>query len=387
MNSRRWIITVTACLLLFAGLATYKVLQIRAAIEFGQSFPEPSETVEAFVVEAQTLQDYVTTIGQIVAPQSIELRNEVAGRVAQVNFASGALVKEGDILLQFDVAEERARLQAARARADLARLDLQRIKALKDSNTVSQERFDQAAAQDSIARAEVLSLQALIDKKTLRAPFAAIAGIHQFEQGDLLQANTLITILVGVNGYTWVDFQLPAGQAEVAIGTAVLVNAAGHPGQPLQAQVVAKDSTVSAQSRNLRLRARMASNLELAPNTVVNVAVPVGQPQPRAHVPVTALRLDGLGDYVFVLEPTAPATQPKTWRARRASVTVGPQSGQSVAILDGLEPGELVAANGSFKLRANLLVYVGQRPDSQANANAAPDVAAQPNTSAAPESR
>ena len=366
MKTRHWIIAVTACVLLFAGLAAYKVMQIRAAIAFGESFGEPSETVETVEAEMRTVQEYVSTIGEIVAPQAVTLRNELPGRIVAVNFASGSRVAQGDILLQLDITEEQAQLTSAQARAELARLDLKRSKALQGDNLVSQERIDQAVAQSSIARAEVLALQAVIDKKTLRAPFDAVAGLHQFEVGDVLQANTEITTLVGINPFTWVDFSIPDNRVGVDIGTEVMVANPTQPTEILRASVVARDSVVSAQSRNLRLRARLDNAAGLAPNTAVNVALPVGVPQERAHVPATAVRLDGLGDYVFVLEPEAAGTaggqSVPRYRARRQAVTVGLQSGQWVAILSGLGGGELVAANGSFKLRSNLLVYVGERP-------------------------
>ncbi len=372
MKTRHWIIAVTACLLLFAGLAAYKVMQIRAAIEFGESFGEPSETVEAVEAEMRTVQEYVSTIGEIVAPQAVTLRNELPGRIVAVNFASGSRVAAGDILLQLDIAQEQAQLTSAQARAELARLDLKRSKALQVDKLVSQERIDQAVAQSSIARAEVLALQAVIDKKTLRAPFDAVAGLHQFEVGDVLQANTEITTLVGINPFTWVDFSIPDNRVGVEIGTEVMVANPTQPKEVLLATVEARDSVISAQSRNLRLRARLDNAAGLAPNTAVNVAVPVGVPQARAHVPATSVRLDGLGDYVFVLEPeateAAEGQSVPRYRARRQAVTVGLQSGQWVAILSGLEGGELVAANGSFKLRSNLLVYVGERPPEKQTA-------------------
>jgi membrane fusion protein (multidrug efflux system) len=360
MKVRHWIVAVSACLLLFAGLAAYKYSQIRAAIAFGESFGEPSETVESVSVEIRDMQEYVSTIGEIVAPQSVILRNELPGRIVAVNFSSGSKVSQGDTLVQFDIAEEQAQLTSAQARAELARLDLKRARALQGSQMVSEERIDQAVAQANVARAEVLALQAMIDKKTLRAPFDAVTGLHQFEPGDVLQANTEITTLVGISPFIWVDFSVPDNQAGIALGTEVIV---AHPTEPetlLRAEVVARDSVVSAQSRNLRLRARLDNSAGLAPNTAVNVAVPVGQALARVHVPATAVRLDGLGDYVFVLEPD-PGAGESAYRARRQAVTVGPQRGQWVAIMKGLQGGELVAANGAFKLRQNILVRLGER--------------------------
>ena len=360
MKARHWTIAVSACLLLFAALAAYKYSQIKAAIAFGESFGEPSETVETVAVEIREVQQYVSTIGEIVAPQAVTLRNELPGKIAAVNFTSGSTVTAGDVLVQLDVAEEQAQLSSAQARAELARLDLKRARALQGSRMVSEERIDQAEAQANVSRAEIQALQAMIDKKTLRAPFDAVAGLHQFEVGDVLQANTEITTLVGINSFTWVDFSVPDNHASIAVGTEVMVEHPNDPERILPAQVVARDSVVSAQSRNLRLRARLDAAAGLAPNTAVNVAVPLGPALARPHVPATAVRLDGLGDYVFVLEPD-PETGESAHRARRQAVTVGPQSGQWVAIMEGLEGGELVAANGSFKLRPNILVNVGER--------------------------
>ena len=365
MNTRRWLLTLTACALVFAALASYKVMQIRAAIAFGNSFPEPSETVEAVTVDSSKVQNYNHTIGVIVAPQSIVLRNEVAGRVSMVNFESGALVKQGAILLQFDISEEAARLKAAKAQAELAKLDLQRIKKLKNSNTVSEERYDQARAQYDIATAEVNSLQAIIDKRTLRAPFDARAGLHEFEVGDYLQSNTLITTLVGINDYTWVDFSLPHKQADIGLNTEVVVTTAMHPDKALTAIVVAKDSVISANSRSLRFRARLAGSSGIPPNAAVNVSVPVGEAQLRALVPTTAVRRDGLGDFVYVLEPNREVDAPEgSFRARRQSVAVGVPSEQAVAILKGLSEGDLIAANGAFKLRSGLLVDEKRGPST-----------------------
>ena len=360
MNTRRWIITVSACVLVLAALAGYKVMQIRAAIAFAESFPEPSETVEAVVTEVQQVQDSMVTIGEIIAPQTVALRNEIEGRVTAVNFVSGARVKQGDVLLQLDTSEEQARLQAAHSRVELAQLDLQRISELRKKRAISKERLDQAKAQHEIAIAEVQALKAVIAKKTLRAPFDARTGLHEFEAGELLPANTLITTLVGLNDYTWVDFNLPYQQATLEVGSDVTITVSGHP-EPVTGIIIAKESVASAASRNLRFRARIAPGYDVAPNTIVKVSVPVGVPQQWTRIPVTAVRYDGLGAYVYVLDAEQAGAEPQSYRARRQQVSLGSEQDQQVVIKSGLEPGLLVATQGSFKLRNQLRVFVAQR--------------------------
>lgn len=367
MTIRRWLITLGACVLLFAGLAAFKYQQIMGFIAFAESFPEPSETVEATRVIKQASASRVTTLGEVVAPQSLELRNELEGRIARLEFKSGGVVKRGQLLLQLDISEEEAQLKAAEARLKLAELDLQRVRKLREGSTISAERKDQAVAQFDVAQADIAVLQATIDKKTLTAPFDAYTGLHQLEVGEFLQANSLITTLIGTTDYFWVDFSLPLSEASTAIGTEITVAPIAHADQAKTGVIVAKDSVISATSRNLRFRASIASDKDLPQNAVVNITVPTSQTTEALTIPATAVRRDQLGDYVFQL--VADEKTDNAYRAQRRSVTTasfmnGGDSAiesQWVTVKEGLQEGDLVAANGSFKLRENLLVYVTER--------------------------
>ncbi|MYM62163.1 efflux RND transporter periplasmic adaptor subunit [Pseudomaricurvus sp. HS19] len=354
----RWLITGAACLLLVSGLGLYKYLQIQAMIAYGKSFPEPSESVEAVEARVQRLPQTVTSIGEIVAPLSLQLRSEVAGRIAAVKAVPGARVKQGDLLVQLDVSEEQARLQAAQARVNLARVDLDRVKRLSKQKTVSEETVDQAEANFAIAQADVMALQAIIAKKSLRAPFDAIVGLHEFEVGEYLKSDTEIVTLLGITDYHWVDFHLPVSQAQVQIGSRVEVELPGV-AESRSAEVIARDSVASASSRNVTLRARLDGDLPVPVNSVVRVKVELGSIE-AVTVPRTALSFEPQRTYVYVLEPDSEHTD--AWRARQRTVLVGERGEESVTVVSGLRAGELVAARGSFKLLPDILTYVRERP-------------------------
>ena len=374
MKVRRWIITVVLCLLVLAALAGYKTVQIRKAIAFGESFPEPSATVEMFIVKPMLVTERINTIGEIVAPQHIALRNELEGRITAVNFRAGDSVSKGQLLLQLDIAEEQARLKAARARAELARLDLKRAEKLRANNTVSEERLDQARAQYDVTLADIEAQQSIINKKTLTAPFDGYAGLHQLEVGELIAANTLITTLVGENAHTWVDFQLPVLQAADAnIGDPVSISLPGRNAEALSGKIIAKDPALSASSRKLGFRAELPNAGRLNPNTIVNLSLEGGGKTLRPLIPITSLRKDQMGDYVYLLEPD---TEKDRFRARRQTVTTGTRQNGFVSILQGLNGGEKIAVHGAFKLREGLLVYVKERTGSEQQAT--PQDAEQP---------
>lgn len=368
MNIRRWLITIVSCLLVFIALATYKVFEIKAAIAFGESFPEPSATVEAEYLKSKEIDRRISTIGELIAPRTVALRNELEGTIVAVNFRSGARVKKGDVLLQLDISEETAQLAAAEARANLAKLNLDRVKKLLAQRSVNQSQVDQAEADFNVATAQLAGIQALIDKKTITAPFNAKAGLHLFEKGQFLDRNTVITQLLGIDDYYWVDFSLPLSESGVAIGSTIEVSLAHISAEPLTGVIVAKDSVASASSRNLKVRAKLKTDLAIPPNTVVSVNVMLGQ-QELITIPIVALRSDSLGSYVYLLVDDEKSG---AYRGKRQQVTVGKEEGETVAILSGLEVGQLIATHGAFKVRDGLLVYIGEqapKPEFEATPN------------------
>jgi membrane fusion protein, multidrug efflux system len=366
MQSRRWMVVGVACVTVFAVLAAIKVMQIRAAIAFAESFPEPFETVEIALAQTQAMGERVTVLGSVVAPQSIELRNELEGRITQVGFVSGSRVTRGQILLQLDASEEQAQLAAAQAQAQLAHQALQRYSRLIKTNASSKDQYDQALAQYEVAQATAQALQARIDKKTLRAPFDAQAGLHQLDPGQFLAANTPITQLVGISDKVWVDFYLGQKHARLESGAIVHIGVPDSRAKPLEGSVIARDAMVSSTSRNLRFRAEIAdAGHLLTPGSAVDVAIDAS-PTMAIVVPATALRYDASGNHVFVIRESAKpsaktdgaadASPKQQWRAEKRAVTPGLLRDGTVVISEGLSAGEHVAANGSYKLRDGVSV-------------------------------
>jgi len=361
---KKWILTLLACLAISAVLIAYKVLDNNAAEQAAASAPEYSETVSAAEVARIEYQPAVSVLGKVVVPQQVELRNEVAGIVAKVNFKSGEQVKKGQLLLQLNISEEQAQLQSAVARAELARSTRKRIKKLRDSKTVSQDQYDKAVAELRVAEADKAMSQASIAKRTLRAPFDAITGIHQFDAGQYLEENTLITTLVGVQDFLWVDFSLPQIYSALPEGVSVMIaplsegtNTVGW--QPLSAPVIARESVMKAESRSLRYRAQLSRGESgLLANAIVAVKVPIAEVQSELAIPAVAVLYSSAGPYVYLLNEDKTAAIQPAYRAQRQPVTLGDQQGELIIIERGLEAGQRIASAGAFKLSDGLLTFL-----------------------------
>lgn len=353
------------CLLTAAGLAFYKYSEIQSAIARGKAFPEPMEAVVAVTATAIERQSGLTVSGVVVATQSAELRNELPGRIASVGFKAGALVTQGQLLVGLDTTQERAQLAETQASLEIARLALARAERLVKSGAGSVEARDQAKAQFEEASARTRALSATIDKKTLRAPFAGIASLHQLEAGQYLPAGSMVATLVGHDQNLWIDFSVPQSQADLAPDAVVQVRADDLALGELEATVIARDPSVQASSRNLRFRAQLsAAPPGLLPGMLVKVNVPMGDVRELVTVPAQAIRQDSLGACVYVLKEINENGQNKL-RAERRPVVVSavgiPDAADQLVIEAGLAAGERIAASGAFKLRNGSLVQVVER--------------------------
>lgn len=360
MQKRRWLVVVVVCLSLFIALAAYKFFQISAMIAMGKSFPEPSASVEWEKVAVQQVSSTYSALGEVVPTQSLDVHNEIEGIISKVGFTSGGQVKKGQILVQLDSSDELAQLQSAQAEADLAKLSLQRYQSLLTSNASSKNDYDQAVAQNSMALAQIKVLQLRIAKKSIVAPFAAKAGLHQLQVGQFLPTNTNITHLVGAGNSWWVDFELPQHQANISIGTAVQINAEEVLATPLTGKIIASDASLSTSSRNLRFRALVVDDKhQLQPGVAVNVHINLPAKTALLVSPMS-VRYEPAGSFVYVITTTAAKDENKNaaieTRASKRLVLTGAEHLNKVIIKEGLKEGEIIAVNGSYKITDGMLI-------------------------------
>lgn len=334
------------------ALAAWKESSLAAADAAARSMPEPAETVTVAIAQSRHHVPTITAIGTVLALRSVTLRNELPGTVRHVALEAGSLVDEGQVLVALDVEVEEAELKAQEARAALAETVLGRLERASAGRGASEVDVDRARAERDIAAADVARIRAIIERKTLRAPFRARVGLSDVHPGQYLQEGTPLTTLQGVDDAVDIDFTVPQEVAATLRPSEYVEVDAGE-GTTGHATIVAVDARVDAATRNASVRARLEGRDGPAPGASVRVLVPVARPSVAVTVPVSALRKGPDGDHVFVVQAEDGAS-----RAHVRSVRTGPVLGDDVVIESGLLVGEPVAASGSFKLRDAALVSV-----------------------------
>jgi len=187
-----------------------KGLQIKKLIAAAKDFKPQVETVASAVVREEKWQSTLSAIGSISAAQGVTVTPEIAGTVKEIAFESGATVAKGDLLLRLDTSTEEAQLRSLEAQVQWAKVSLDRQSTLRTNQLVSQSDLDSADAAWKQAVANADNVRAIIEKKTIRAPFAGKLGIRQINLGQYLDAGKPIVSLQSL-APVYADFSLKCG--------------------------------------------------------------------------------------------------------------------------------------------------------------------------------
>lgn len=368
---RRFLI-FTFVFLLLAGLAGgLGYFQFMVKPEMIKGFiakaPPPVATVATTEAKKEEWVERIPAVGTFRAVQGIELAPQIGGVIRAFHFDSGQEVARGTLLVELDDSVEQADLKSNLATLKNADMALDRQRQLITGGSTSRSTLDAAEAARDQASAAVERSRALIAQKSLAAPFAGRIGLRRADIGQYVSPGTGIASLQQLDPI-YVDFPVPEQTiAELATGQVVEVSVDAWPEQPFMGKVISLDARVSAETRNLVVRAEVRNaDKRLKPGMFANVAVLVGKAQSLVTLPRTGVTYSLYGDSVYVVKPApvpagsaqaAPAPADQMIVERRA-VKLGASRGARVSILSGLEPGEQVVSEGQSKLMAGARVRV-----------------------------
>jgi RND family efflux transporter MFP subunit len=285
------------------------------------------------------------------------------GRILEIPPAVGDRVARGDVLVRFDVpaaAAEAARHQAEIARTQAllenARISQGRARELVERGIISRREMenadrDVADAQADVARAEAAqeASEAAAARAIVRAPFAGVIALRLHNPGDVVQGLATDPILRLVDPDR-LELMAPIPGADaprVLPGAAARVTSLPEP-IPL---VVATRAVAGTGGADPVARLTFAPGAALPVDTRVDVEIDGEEHVGAVLVPAGALMKSGNEAVVLVAAGN---------RAERRVVTTGLADADSVEILSGVEPGELVITRGQAGLADGMTITVDQ---------------------------
>lgn len=345
-------------LLIVGGLGSIKVLQFRGLMSAAEMQMPPTTVNSTTVTEALWPRELMT-VGELEAVQGVIVASEEVGKVVNIAFESGRDIQQGDLLVQQDILVESAELKSAEAAFEIAKINYQRSQKLIKNKTIARSDFDNDRSRYLQAQADLQTIRARIQRKTITAPFEGRLGVRQINVGQVIQPMDPIVSLQKIDPI-YVNFAVPQkAVAKIKLGQKVVVSGDMLSGHQLDSQITAISPEVNAVTRQIQLQATLNNHAHLLrPGMFVDVALEISAPETVLMIPTTAVLYATYGNSVFLIEEQS---------LKQVFVQLGQKRGDFVQVVKGLEAGEQVVSTGVFKLFNGMSVDVDNQlqPDFQ----------------------
>lgn len=298
--------------------------------------------VQVATVKAQSVPVYVNALGSLTALQSVTVSSESDGRVAKIFFKNGSQVGKNMPILQLDNVKAKATYTSAVTALNLARRKYDRAKLLP-TGAISQQDLEALKADVESNEATVKSDLALLNQKTITAPFAGVLGAFNVQVGDYIKAGDPIVSLVNTGqlraNYTVAQALLP----KLKMGQLVQIKVDAHPQKTFYGTVNFISPTVNPTTRATPVEALVQNKKNLlAPGMFCHISQQIGTDKHALMIPEEAVSADIKGYYVFKVVKNQVA---------QTYVTTGTRLNGSVQITKGLKAGDRVVIAGMQKLQ------------------------------------
>src|SRR5271169_1702055 len=284
------VIMLIAVAIVFGGIFGFQAFKASMIKKFMTAMGSPPQTVSAAKAGYSEWQPKIEAVGSLRAVLGADLSLEVAGVVDTITFNSGDDIEQGKLLLKLRAGDDVAKLESLRAVAELNEITYERDQKQFKMQAVSQATLDTDLANLKNAKAQVSQQQAILDKKSLRAPFAGHLGIRAVDLGQYLGAGTVIVTLQALDP-VFVDFFVPQqAVGQIHLGETVAVKIDAYKDQTFDGVISAINPKIDASSRNVQIRATLKNpDHKLIPGMYATIDISTGTPQNYVTLPQTAI--------------------------------------------------------------------------------------------------
>lgn len=294
----------------------------------------------------------------VVAPE--------AARIVDIPHAEGERVRQGDVLVRFEIPSSAAEVQrqvaeTARAQAAVANTAANRIRAhsLFDRGIAARKDVEDADravadAQAALAQAEAARAAAnlVAARSVVRATFDGVVANRYHNPGDVVEPVSTDPVLrvIDLRRLEIVASVPLADFPRIIIGAAAhLANVpAGDPAVGLK--VLSRPAAVEAGTATIPIRLAFDAPTNFPAGMPVQVDIDAELHPNAVLILAPALVREGEETAVFVVSGD---------KAQRRTVQIGMTDGQRIEIVSGLKTGELVIVDGQAGLPDGASISIG----------------------------
>jgi membrane fusion protein (multidrug efflux system) len=362
---KRFVIAFVLVVLVCGGLVGFNLFRAKAIQQFFATMRRPAVTVSATDVAPSAWTPGIEAFGTVYAAEGIDIAVQVGGIVKSIAFKANEAITAGQLLVQIDDAVERADLPGAQSAATLDQDALARARELAKTGVNPTVSVDQAETQLELAGSQLAKIEATLDQKAIKAPFAGVVGIPRVDLGQWAQPGTIVATLQNLDRMK-VDFTVPEqAVASLTIGQPAVFGVSEDQ-MKFRGTVTGVDPKIDPKTRLVSVQALLDNkNDELRPGQFIRIRVELPEEKSVIAIPQTAVTPSLYGDFVFAVEEAKPPagaaglSPPAAGQAppaapslvaRQVFVKTGRRNGGLIEVVEGLNGGEKIVTAGENRL-------------------------------------
>jgi HlyD family secretion protein len=339
-------------------------------------------TVELAAVKRANMAESLTVVGNLIGALTVEAVPKVAGRLEAVTVRLGDRVRKGQELARVEDFEIQEQVHQAQASFDvaaatirqreadlrLAQTNLDRSKNLFDRQLIPKQTYDDtdaryqaAAAQLDLARAQYAQAQARLDElkinlgnTVISSPVSGFVGKRALDPGAWVTPNSSFISVVDISVVRLVANVVEKDLGRIASGMKADVAVDAYPGEHFSGRIAHVAPVLDPATRTAQIEVEIENGqFRLKPGMYAKVSFTVEHKENVLVVPANAV-IDSQGKKGVYLpgEGNVAKFQP---------VTLGMIDPAQIEITSGLTEGARVISTGAAALRdGDKIVPLGQ---------------------------
>jgi membrane fusion protein, multidrug efflux system len=324
--------------------------------------PPPAKVVVTQVRE-QELAPTTSLVGALDFDRISKVSGETSGRIMRQHAVEGALVKQGDPLVELNTDLIRKDMdikqkQRAQANADLEKVarSMQRLENLLQSNSASRQAYDDARFehQSLMKRRETVDeeisrLQIQLEKSTVRAPFDGVVLAKLREQGEWVNPGTPVAHIASTSDLV-VKVAIPeklmqfqTAGSEVAVTITAL-------NQSINGKITGFIPVADIRSKSATLKIAIPWRRKLIRNMSAALEIPSGNKQTLRLLPRDAVVKFNGQNFVYTVAEG---------KAKMLPIRIVARTGADVAVAEPpVSAGMQLVVDGNDRLRPDQPVQI-----------------------------
>jgi RND family efflux transporter MFP subunit len=305
-----------------------------------QSRTLPSVAVTVTTAKKEISPSRIEVVGTLEAVENASISSRISGQIIEMPVVLGSKVQKGDLLIKISADEISAKVSQAEAHLSQAKRNLEREKSLMTQGASTKETVKSLEDITRIAQAAYKEAQTMLNFTIITAPFSGTITRKMANIGNMTSPGmVLLQIENGKN--LQVLAQIPESLLlQIAVGDKLPVEIpAAHLNLTGEVAEIAPAADPMSRTAPAKINITETPNLRVGQFARISLT---RKEDPIITLPKSAIQSKGQMDFIFVADKNT---------AHMRLIRTGTSQNDSVEIISGLNPGEIVVIENTALLQ------------------------------------